>query len=120
MSDPALQGVPDFDRFEIVKSAKSTIASFSSPATHTETIAHNLGYVPVPFVYIDDGSKVFALPTIIGYNLGTPTANFVGVTSFMYFAADATNLYIYYAEAASGTSLSYPFKYYLCRQKTTR
>lgn len=103
--------------FKIIKTGTGTLPSFTSPATNTTMVPHGLNFIPIPLVFIGDATSIYyALPAILGYNLGTPTAGVINISSYVGYNVDDANLQIYHANSSTGTTLSYPFKYFLLQE----
>lgn len=117
MSDPALKGIPQFDKFEIVKTGLITGHTILAGTQELLTIPHGLGYVPVPMAMVDQGGFFVPLPTfpVFGFSAGTFT---ISVFSRCY--SDIDNIYIETTNGAAGSQSAYAFKYFLMRSKANQ
>lgn len=66
--DSSLQGVPEFDKLQVVKTGSGSITNTvgSGGGTTVATITHNLGYVPIVMAYggsLSTGMIPLPLPT---------------------------------------------------------
>lgn len=111
MPEPALKSSATFDKFEIIKTGIVNLPSIG-PGSGTHSIAHGLNFVPVPFVFIDDGSSLLPLPTFLAYN---DTGSDITFSQYLTYYVDETNLTIRAILASGQTSLVFPLRYYLCR-----
>lgn len=114
--DTTLTSAPNFSDLEIVKTGTAEVSAVGGTIT-TETIPHNLGYVPVAFVSLGDGTYSFPLPTATTYGVDVP--NIVTTFAVYWFhGVDETNLYITGINAAAGDPQTYPFTYTLLRTRS--
>lgn len=123
--------------FRIVQEAQVS-SSNSGNTISVKTIPHNLGFAPIPFVYLTGQTRTLGSLVITNANIPLPTW---GLTLFLdtvlatatqsgtarpftpfqiYFdcVADATNLYIFIFNA-SATPVNYNFQYYLVQQPSS-
>ena len=53
MTRVSMEGVPDFDKFEIVRKGKVTLASPNSAGSSTNvSVTHSLGYQPLVMAFV--------------------------------------------------------------------
>lgn len=120
MSDPALQSIPQFDKFEIIKESIATVTTNGSTINWV-TIPHNLGYRPMVIANLNDVDlgAIFSngdieLPTWIGASI---SGGIVGFTTYLSSGVDNTNVYFIILDATA-TTASYDVHYYLIRRSS--
>lgn len=113
-------GVPKFDNLELVKTGSTVISKPENDTGSSVIVAHNLGYKPVIFAYLDFGEfERHPLPFLEISNTGSDSGKIqvlIDVTlsteNEMYFGLQAPNW------AANGWylgSFDVDITYYLCR-----
>lgn len=116
--DPALQGIPQFDSLEIIKTGSTTNPAVTPNNSFTRTIAHNLGFVPIPFAFLSDGTFYKQLPTWTGITVADPTN--VGLNNWWECETDITNFYLrIYSAGSTISDGAFPVIYFLCRKKAS-
>lgn len=109
--DTTLTSAPNFDKLEVVATGTFTMPLVLATGV-AYTHAHNLGYKPIAFVFMDDGTYSLPLPQITEWDdSGTP----IGINNYLYYITDNNNLYINAIVGAGSNILSAEMRYYLCR-----
>jgi hypothetical protein len=98
--------------FKIVQSGTASVTPAGNTIT-SATIAHSLGYVPIPLVFLTGGSQIYSLPTYIGSSRSGGAMVF---DSWIDYSVDSTNLYITVNNASVGVRPVQQFKYYLLQE----
>lgn len=122
MSGPGfIQGVPDFDKLEIVVAGNTSVSSNGSTISWT-TIPHNLGYRPMVLAFMDDVGigGIFSdgdipLPTWQQANLSD---TFIKFSTWLFASADTTNVYAIMFNTTGSPVESFNIKYYLLRERS--
>lgn len=129
MSGPGfVQGVPDFDKLQLVVVGYTSISSDGSTVGQ-QTIPHNLGYKPSVMAFLNNvdvsgsggltiSSVDIPLPTYASTAIDTGGTPQVRFTTWIHAMANNTNLYIL-TYNATGSSFSLPIKYYLLRERSS-
>ena len=114
MSEPALQSVPNYNNLEIVKTGTTVVdGDFSGAAgVHFVTVAHNLGYIPIPLVYTVVGEEYYPLNMAPGYGFGGGSIEF---NNWATCSTDSSNLYIRFASGSATDWGEQSYKYYLLK-----
>jgi len=101
--------------FKIVASGTSTInaSSATAGAIITNTVAHNLGYIPAFQAYYSLSGYNYQLPNSTGWGASGGAVTFV---NWLFAATDDTNIYINMIPASSGDLGLYTVKYYLLQE----
>lgn len=116
---------------EVVKSATVQFG-ITGAATQVLTVAHNLGYKPRVFAYLNSvtitlGTGTYAhvdipLPTYLSSNIpgggGGPGALPIAFYTWLDCFVDATNVYFVHRSGDPTIILTLPITYYLTRQAT--
>lgn len=104
------------DVFKIVLSGTASGNLPSAGSINTITIPHNLGFTPIPMVFLSGGGHYSPLPAVPALGDG-PSFTGIRVDQLMTVSVDNENLYIQQAlspQAASGYAVTY--KYYLLQE----
>lgn len=111
--------------FKIVKTDIVTIAPFSSTVS-TLSVAHGLNFAPIPVAFLTGvgvaGPVVRAnlpLPTFINATIDA-VAGVVNFGSYLYCAADDTNVYFQCLNATGTTPGTFQVRYYLLQLSSGR
>lgn len=119
MAEPALTGVPEFGKFEIIKSGKTSlhITGVSGAIVFTQ-VTHNLGYAPTALVYyIDESGVQYSQQLPFATGMSVDDTIFVGFNNWVYAQTTSTDLYINATIGAAGDYGTFEFKYYLFRER---
>ena len=105
----------DQNVFKIVSSGTSIIDATSATAgvAISNTVAHNLGYIPAFQAYYSAGGFFYQLPNSTGWGASGGVMTF---TNWIFAAVDDTNIYLYFIPSASGDIGLFPVKYYLLQE----
>lgn len=110
--DSNLQGVPNFNALEIVKTGTITV-NLTAPATQaTNTVSHNLGFVPVYLAYITTDDQLY---NAVPWTLFNTTAGLITYDAYV----TATDLVARITkETNDSNDNSVTVKYYLFKETT--
>lgn len=97
----------------------------------TFSVAHNLGYAPVPSAYLNSvdisgggGASLedvnIPLPTWLSVRVNSGGSGIVDFPIWLSIYTDATNFYVDVFNGTGGTSSTYPVSYYLMRISADR
>lgn len=126
MSGPGfIQGVPNFDKLEIVVIGYTSVSSDGSLQNWT-TVPHNLGFKPVMIAFLNDvnlsgiadGVNVL-LPTYGNGSIITGANNEVRFTTWIFCNANNSNAYFIMFNSTGSPVNSLPIKYYLLRERSS-
>lgn len=133
-----IASILETNSFRIVKRGNTAISSTGSTINWV-TVPHNLGFAPVPFVFLNDISRTAGTTVITGSgNIAFPTwssltldtikssatnsGNALPIVAFQTFfdaVADETNLYIFLYNATGSSISAFNVGYYLIQQAAT-
>lgn len=113
--------------FRIVDRGTVGVAGNASTTTWS-TIPHNLGFVPVPFVFLNDITRTIG-STVVTTDANIPFPTWTSLTpdnvnhvinfgTYLDCVVDETNLYIFIFNSTSSTVGPLQISYYLCQQPT--
>lgn len=121
MSDQALQGVPNFDKLEVIKTGTTTIVSSASAGTYTAGVTIPAGFTPIVIASVATSTFSTPIPytqpcTISGAGDGKICQN------FRWYIIGTTLTFVHEITAAGITDTGYssgniPVTYYILRQK---
>jgi hypothetical protein len=115
-----LSGIPDFDKFEIVKESTASVSGSSN--INWTIYPHNLGYKPQIIAFMNDVSIASASLTHIDIPLPTwgdlTVASEVNFQTWIQAMVDSTNVY-FFLYNATGSNRTYALKYLLFRRSST-
>jgi len=113
MTTPALQGIPQFDQLEIVRSGVATFANIPAGAGATGvTVNHNLGFTPIVIASAGTTISNNPLPYI---NLSGSSS--LAVALIIYVSVlNTLNVTFTWQQDSTGSAVTAPkVNYYLCR-----
>lgn len=112
--------------FRIVDNDSTVLPASAAPISLT-TVAHNLGFAPTPFAFLNNQSFSIG-PTLISSNanipLPTETSTLVDGTgvhflTYIRIFSDDTNLYFVFYNSTGGSLGPFNVSYYLTQQKAS-
>lgn len=107
-----LQGAPDSDKFELVKSGKATVNYLSTDTIRQQSFHHNLGYIPITLVYLNGwtlaSNSFVPLPAQLGFSF---SGGYVVTDIQTTFFVDAIQLVINIASGSASVAYAGPFTY---------
>lgn len=103
---------------KIVVSDTATIDATSSTAGSaiTETVPHNLGYVPAFWAYFSAGGFYYQIPNATGWGASGGVMTF---TNWLFASVDANNIYLTFIPSSTGNLGTFPIKYYLLQESAS-
>lgn len=110
-----LTSYPEFDKFEIMKTNTTSIQVVSDTSA-TVVIPHNLGFVPIPLVFLDSGDSVSPFKGAISHSFGSGS---IAISILGNYTVDETDLYLFLYTATSVTTQNYGVRYYLLRERSS-
>lgn len=123
----AIASTLETNSFRIVQQALVSLSN-SGNTTSVLKIPHNLGFAPVPFVYLANQTRTLGTLTITNANIPLPTYglalnsdttnHIVSFEVYMDCIADAQNLYIFMTNSTA-TATNFSFQYYLVQQPSS-
>lgn len=96
--------------FNIVLSGTVTGSTIAAAGTERLTVPHNLGFIPIPMVYLSDGGLYLPIPAISSYS---PSVTGITIATYSADFTDAANLYIDTTNGTASPAAAFTYKYYL-------
>lgn len=118
--DASIQGVPNFDKLQIVKVGYIDVIKAASTVQGEGIVNHNLGYKPVTFVYLDYYDEAVGQTYL--QSMPQVSVNTADGTTNNYYDWWVTETQIAARITTPSSSSNYTdeiterFKYYLCRE----